>query len=220
MLSLMCWTALAQGSRQDYQRALGLAQKTENTVFRASVQPQWIAGGGGRFWYRVTTSPDQKEFVFVDPERGVREPLFDATVLAQRLTKASGNPVRPESLNLESLTVELEGEHRVLRFKQAGKRWKAQVPKLTLEADPKPETSLNPAPSQRIPKSPSSTGPARMSNCTGWMIRERGDLTAGCAPEPNGDNTPSLATSGSEPIGTEPSSEHSPPKKGTVGPSL
>jgi len=158
MLSLMCWSALAQGSLEDYQRALGLAQKTENTVFRASVQPQWIAGGGGRFWYRVTTNPDQKEFVFVDPERGVREPLFDATVLAQRLTKASGNPVRPESLNLESLTVELEGEHRVLRFKQSGKRWKAQVPKLTLEADPKPETSLNPAPSQRIPKRSRNTG--------------------------------------------------------------
>jgi hypothetical protein len=158
VLLLTCLSALAQGSRQDYQRAMSLAQRTENTVFRASVQPQWIAGGGGRFWYRVATDPDRQDFVFVDPERGTREPLFDAATLATRLTTALGSPVRAESLKLDSLTVELEGERRVLRFRQGGKRWKATVPELVLESDPKPEDPLPMASSQRIPKRSRNTG--------------------------------------------------------------
>lgn len=121
---------------------MSLAQRTENTVFRASIQPQWIAGGGGQFWYRVVSGPDRQEFVFVDPDRGIREPLFDAATLATHLTTALGNPVLPESLTLDSLTVELEGKRRALHFRQGGKRWKTMVPELVLELDPKPEDLL------------------------------------------------------------------------------
>ncbi|MEY4326027.1 MAG: Prolyl tripeptidyl peptidase precursor [Verrucomicrobiota bacterium] len=158
VLLLACLSAFAQGSRPDYQRAMSLAQRTENTVFRASIQPQWIAGGGGRFWYRVTTGPDRQDFVFVDPERGTREPLFDPAALATRLTTALGNPVLAESLKLDSLTVELEGERRALRFRQGGKRWKATIPELVLESDPKPEDPLPMASPQRIPKRSRTTG--------------------------------------------------------------
>ena len=156
---MMLWCACAaraQGSREDYDRAIGLAQRTENTVFRSSVKPQWIAGGGGRFWYRVATGPDQQEYHFVDPERGVREPLFDPVRLAQGLSDALGHPVRPESLKLDSLSVEWEGDRRVLRFRQDGQRWKAAVPDLIPKADPAPETPL--AAAQRIPKRSRTTG--------------------------------------------------------------
>jgi len=155
---LTCLTALAQGSREDYQRAMSLAQRTENTVFRASIQPQWIAGGGGQFWYRVATGPDRQDFLFVDPERGTREALFDAATLATHLSTALGSPVAPESLKLDSLTVQLEGERRTLRFRQGGKHWKTTVPELVLESDPKPEDPLPMASAQRIPKRSRNTG--------------------------------------------------------------
>ena len=157
-LLLSCLGVFAQGSRDDYQRALGLAQRTENTVFRATVQPQWIAGGGGRFWYRVATGPDRQEHLFVDPEQGTREPLFDPVVLAMKLTAASGTTVSADSLKLDALTVELEGGRRILRFRHAGKRWRTVVPELSLEPDPGPETRLVPTPSQRIPKRSRTTG--------------------------------------------------------------
>ena len=158
VLLLTCLSAFAQGSREDYQRAMSLAQRTENTVFRASIQPQWIAGGGGQFWYRVVSGPDRQEFIFVDPDRGIREPLFDAATLATHLTTALGNRVLPESLKLDSLTVELEGKRRALHFRQGGKHWKTTVPELVLELDPKPEDPLPMASAQRIPKRSRNTG--------------------------------------------------------------
>ncbi|MFM8879867.1 MAG: prolyl oligopeptidase family serine peptidase [Verrucomicrobiota bacterium] len=157
-LLLSCLGAFAQGSTDDYQRALGLAQRTENTVFRAAIQPQWIAEGGGRFWYRVATGPDRKEYLFVDPERGTREPLFDPAVLAERLTRASGTAVSTESLKLDSLSVALEDGRRILRFRHGGKRWKATVPELSIAPDASPEARLTPTPTQRIPKRSRTTG--------------------------------------------------------------
>ena len=155
---------LAQGSQVDYQRALGLARETENTVFRASVQPQWIPGGDGRFWYRVTTGPDRHEWLFVDPERGTREPLFDHTALAARLEQAEAAPgtgrptISPDGLKLDSLTVELEGGTRVLRFRHGGRRWRTRVPGFALEPDPAPEALLTPTPSHRPPRRSRTTG--------------------------------------------------------------
>jgi len=163
-LAMTCLGALAQGSRDDYQRALGLAQRTENTVFRATVQPQWIAGGRGRFWYRVATGPDRQEYVYVDPERGVREALFDHATLASRLEQAAAapgvdrRPLPADGLKLDALTVELEGGTRVLRFRHGGKRWKTTVPVLALEPDPSPEALLAPNPSQSLPRRSRTTG--------------------------------------------------------------
>ncbi len=157
-LLLSCLGLFAQGSKDDYQRALGLAQRTENTVFRASIQPQWITEGGGRFWYRVATDPDRQEYLFVDPERAIREPLFDAAVLATRLAGASGTAVSAESLKLDALTVALEDGRRILRFRHGGKRWKATVPELSIAADASPEARLTPTPTQRIPKRSRTSG--------------------------------------------------------------
>lgn len=115
-----------------------------------------------RWWRPILVSggdrPDRQDFFFVDPERGTREALFDAATLATHLSTALGSPVAPESLKLDSLTVQLEGEHRTLRFRQGGKHWKTTVPELVLESDPKPEDPLPMAWAQRIPKRSRNTG--------------------------------------------------------------
>jgi dipeptidyl-peptidase-4 len=153
-----CLCALAQGSRDDYQRALGLAQRTENTVFRASVAPQWIPAGDGRFWYRVATAPDRAEHVFVDPRTAAREPLFDPTVLASRLTAAGASGVEAGSLRLDALSVELEGDRRILRFRHGGRRWRASGPELSLQPDSAPETPIASASPGQTPRKSRTTG--------------------------------------------------------------
>ncbi len=59
---LMGCAALAQGSKTDYERALGLAGRTEDRVFRQRIHPEWLPGGTS-FWYRVNTGPGARERV-------------------------------------------------------------------------------------------------------------------------------------------------------------
>ncbi|HJN90724.1 MAG TPA: hypothetical protein QGG93_10365, partial [Verrucomicrobiota bacterium] len=47
-----CLTQLfGQGSKADYERAMGLRDKLRNKVFKKHVNPNWSADGE-RFWYR------------------------------------------------------------------------------------------------------------------------------------------------------------------------
>ncbi|MEI6357090.1 MAG: hypothetical protein WCP53_08305, partial [Verrucomicrobiota bacterium] len=63
--------AAAQGSKADYTRATTFAQRTEDKVFRAKVDPAWLPGGTS-FWYRVRTAPGVDGFVVVDCVAGTR----------------------------------------------------------------------------------------------------------------------------------------------------
>ena len=63
--------AAAQGSKADYTRATTFAQRTEDKVFRAKVDPAWLPGGTS-FWYRVRTAPAVDGFVVVDCVAGTR----------------------------------------------------------------------------------------------------------------------------------------------------
>ena len=81
--------ALAQGSKEDYQRAENLQKLTSNKVFRDTVEPTWFAANK-RFWYRVNLPDRQKQFLAVDMEKGEKSPAFDHDQLAAALAKASG----------------------------------------------------------------------------------------------------------------------------------
>ena len=56
--------AAAQGSKADYTRATTFAQRTEDKVFRAKVDPAWLPGDTS-FWYRVRTAPAVDGFVTI-----------------------------------------------------------------------------------------------------------------------------------------------------------
>ncbi|MBN8249415.1 MAG: hypothetical protein J0L84_18470, partial [Verrucomicrobia bacterium] len=118
--------AWSQGSKMEYEQAAGLARRTENTVFRQRVRPQWMPGGR-TFWYRVATGPDAAEFVFVDAETGVRKPLMDAAALAQALGSALGTPLTADRLPLREVTVDLLAGDApapsAVQFDAGGRRW-------------------------------------------------------------------------------------------------
>jgi dipeptidyl aminopeptidase/acylaminoacyl peptidase len=95
----------------DFEAALSLPRRTENTVFRDRVKANWLPDGK-RFWYRVQTGPGTHEFVLIDATSGTRR--------AAASLKALGLPQR-EATKTSALKVELHptrrtGEESGLKF--------------------------------------------------------------------------------------------------------
>ncbi|HUT13683.1 MAG TPA: prolyl oligopeptidase family serine peptidase [Thermoguttaceae bacterium] len=122
-------SVLAQGSKQDYQRAASYGERTRDKVFRQNVRPTWF-DGDARFWYRVDTGPEQYEFVLVDAEKGVRRPAFDHQRLAASLADASGEKVDPKQLPFRSIS--FSDDLSIVRFDAHGKHWQCDLEKYEL----------------------------------------------------------------------------------------
>ena len=76
---------------EDYARAERfLPQNIGKLAFRLDITPKWI-GKGDCFWYRVNTR-DGKQFMYVDPDAGIRKEAFDHVKLAAELSRASNKP--------------------------------------------------------------------------------------------------------------------------------
>lgn len=122
--------AWAQGSRADYERAADLRRKTENTVFRDRVRPNWLPGAH-RFWYRVRTDRDRHAFVLVDAERGWRGPMFDHERLATALSKRLQREVRAAALPLQP--IEFDDQAHELTFAIGGRRFHCDLRSYEIE---------------------------------------------------------------------------------------
>ena len=92
----------AQGSKADYERAMGLRGKVRNKVFKKDVNPKWSADGD-RFWYRNDLSNDRREFVLVNASKGERQLAFDHVKVAETLTNTLGQSVDAEKLPINEL---------------------------------------------------------------------------------------------------------------------
>ncbi len=103
VFSSNCLTQLfGQGSKGDYERAMGLRDGVRNKVFKKHVNPKWSANGG-RFWYRNDLSTDRREFVLVDTTKGERRLAFDHVKVAAALTDALGQSVDAEKIPIDEL---------------------------------------------------------------------------------------------------------------------
>jgi dipeptidyl-peptidase 4 len=145
----------AQGSQDDYARALGLAQTTENKVFRARVKPTWLPGNT-RFWYRVQTGAESHEYVIVDAEHGERQPAFDHARLALALSASLAQDVRPDRLPLEN--VELRPDEAAALFRAGGKGWRWDLKTQALREEAREEKTLRSRRTDRVPRASRLTG--------------------------------------------------------------
>lgn len=118
----------AQGSQQDYDRALSLVARTDHTVYRDRVQPNWL-GDGQRFWYRVQTGREAWAYRFVDAgsSRPERRPLVDHGSLARALGAALDQPIHPDRLPLDALRVDGPTAGLTLRFRAFDHGWSARL---------------------------------------------------------------------------------------------
>jgi len=113
-------SVLAQGSRQDYQRAASYGDRTRNKVFRSNVRPNWLEDKL-RFWYFIDIGPKQYEFVLVDTEKGTRQLAFDHERVAVALGEASGEKVQAKQLPFRSIS--FSDDRSAVRFSALGKHW-------------------------------------------------------------------------------------------------
>jgi len=138
-------SALAQGTKSDYERANGLQKLTSNKVLKAKVQPNWFADNT-RFWYRNDLAGGAKEFVLVDAETALRQPAFDHPKLAEALSKASKKSQKADHLPFE--TIDLNDKGDAVRFSALGKHWKYDLSTFELteegEAPKKKENARKP----------------------------------------------------------------------------
>ncbi|MCA8990648.1 MAG: prolyl oligopeptidase family serine peptidase [Planctomycetaceae bacterium] len=113
MSTILVSFASGQGSRDDYERANTLEERTRNKVFRDQVDPHWQAEDRS-LWYRVDTTPGEAEFVFVDMAQRKRVPLFDHEQLATQLAAITKADVAPAKLPFT--TVRLADDEPLLFF--------------------------------------------------------------------------------------------------------
>jgi dipeptidyl aminopeptidase/acylaminoacyl peptidase len=139
MMGLPC---AAQGTREDYARAEQIYPfNARHLVSNIQVTPHWIEQSN-RFWYRRETRSGH-EFVLVDPERNLREPLFDHPRLARSLGLASSSSYTPERLPLDS--VEIAEQGRVLRFEIESTRWRCTLRDYTCAMEAKGVKLIEPS---------------------------------------------------------------------------
>ena len=129
---------------QDYARAESfLATTASRLVFGASVQPNWLPGGG--FWYRNTV-PGGAEFILVDPTAATRARLFDHERLATALGTATDTTYA--ALELPFRTFELDSSGDVLTARAGDERLRCDLRAYTCApAPPAPAHDPNAIPS-------------------------------------------------------------------------
>lgn len=99
----------------------GAAAGGEPRIERDRVQPHWFAGGT-RLWYRLNLFDGRHEFVVVDAERGLRQPAFDAQLVAREMGDLLHQSVQPDRLPVASLDFETEQGALLLQGSKASYR--------------------------------------------------------------------------------------------------
>jgi dienelactone hydrolase len=122
--------ALAQGSKEDYDRAQTLQQRTRDKVYRERVAANWL-NDGKQFWYEVKTGPESRQWVLVDAEKGEKRPAFDHSKMAEALGKATGQTLKEDSLPLRGF--HLDSDLKTAHFTALGKKWVCDLSDCTLK---------------------------------------------------------------------------------------
>ncbi|HEV8541743.1 MAG TPA: DPP IV N-terminal domain-containing protein [Verrucomicrobiae bacterium] len=71
-------------------------------IYRDKIEPHWLSGNT-KFWYRNDLPGDRREFIFVDAEKGTRQPAFDHQRMAKVLGERTGKTLDPERLPFEAI---------------------------------------------------------------------------------------------------------------------
>ncbi len=128
----------AQGTRSDYARALNLRETTSNKVFKDRVTAHWQKDNK-RFWYRNDLPEGKREFIFVDTDKGIKQPAFDHERLAASLAKATNQKIEAEKLAIDRLIFDETGS--LLTFSFNSSWWKCNLKSYKIEATSRDESA-------------------------------------------------------------------------------
>jgi dipeptidyl aminopeptidase/acylaminoacyl peptidase len=108
----------AQGTANDYERAMSLEKKFTGKVFYGNVMPSWI-GKTNFFWYENFT-PEGKKYVLIDAKDKTRKEAFNTAKMAAALNKTTGDTIKSGDLPVKNLL--FTDDLRKLTFEYKG--WK------------------------------------------------------------------------------------------------
>jgi len=130
----------AQGTRSDYERALNLRETTANKVFKDRVIAHWLKDNK-QFWYRNDLPEGKREFIFVDTEKGIKQPAFDHERLATSLAKITNQKIEAEKLAIDRLIFDENGSS--LTFSYNSSWWKCNLRSYEIEATSRDESATS-----------------------------------------------------------------------------
>jgi dipeptidyl aminopeptidase/acylaminoacyl peptidase len=162
-------TAIAQGTRADYERANSLRRQFAGQVLRDRVIPHWYARGD-RFWYRNDLGNGEVEYIGVDAVHGIRGRAFDHDKLAKALARLTGAEAHPRKLVLEKLA--FNDKATEAWFVTSGKAWHCDLTRYELREQKKNEPLPTPE-VERDVRPTGFTGPAvveTLENRTGGRV--------------------------------------------------
>ena len=122
-------TLMAQGKKEDYQRAEIVKQTMDNKVYNAPSAVQWI-DQEHKFWYANPT-PSGKKFMLVDVVGKSKSTAFDHEKLAVALAEASKSKVKPDSLPFTAIRFTDKGQ--VIEFEYLDENWKCNLASYKVE---------------------------------------------------------------------------------------
>lgn len=121
---LLVPAAIAQGTREDYQRAEQfLPGNLRHKLYVAEMEPHWIAKTN-RFWYRKA-SPKGVEFFLVDSSQNTTKPAFDQARLATALSKETKREFKPTELPFD--TFEFSEDGKSVHFQIESASWSCNL---------------------------------------------------------------------------------------------
>lgn len=75
----------------------------KRSIFKMTVVPSW--SGSSAFWYRNYLPDSVSEYLYVDPVKNIRKPLFDVNKMAAALSEATGKPLGNGRLPIRDLYI-------------------------------------------------------------------------------------------------------------------
>ncbi len=115
--------SIAQGLLEDYQRADDVSSLYRDKVWYGNVRPSWI-GETSLFVYENET-PDGREWILVNPDRGEKREAFDQRRFARSFRSVTGT--RAEPGNLPITNVRFHTDPETFSFYYRGDRYTCSV---------------------------------------------------------------------------------------------
>lgn len=123
LVSLLLGFWVSEGAaitREDYERADKLREKSRNLVYKSSIDPNWIEDKP-QFWYRNDLRDETKEFILVDAGQGKKQKAFDHCKLAKALSEEIG--VEYAANKLPFYSIEFADDANAMEFQVGDTIW-------------------------------------------------------------------------------------------------
>jgi hypothetical protein len=131
IISLFCFSTLvlAQGKKEDYQRAELVKQAMDNKVYNAPSGFNWL-DNEHKFWY-VNPTANGKRFILVDVKSKSKQPAFDHAKLASALSAVWDKNVLADSIPFSEISFVDNGKSLEFQFNDT--TWKCDLDSYKIE---------------------------------------------------------------------------------------